>query len=414
MASRSHFFFVVRDGTVKIDYIPSCTIIDLNMDIEKYRDPREFPISHEILAQFGKGDLVRLAGAGYSGLDASIKHTKAELIDLIHDKWSDIVDAVEEHHLEWIEIGLHRTTASLLDTEDKDRDFDTDDALYQEIQLPEGYLNDGSDFGEMPDTKPDGKPVLKVLLYQPAGQFLFDVSLESPFISIMSFKEQIIAKISTFNPSSALKVSDFKLLHEGFGLKDEALLVECLVWGDVQLKLVMQLMLKGGGVSSVKRSSAFKPKSQSFKETYATKCRAINKTVLAPLACAEKAEATLMSFASEVEQKSAEDALFKLLSSVSDDDIKTIDGILGQKGGTVGSKLDECASLVFGMQELSTVKTNIEHVMDGASSLLQFAVSKLSASSGSEVKSFRALVDKCKFVKLGQKMPTAQVEDMDL
>lgn len=128
------------------------------------------------------------------------------------------MDAVEKHYKTWIELRNHRTTASSLDTEDTDRDCDTDDALYQEIQLPEGYLQDGSDFGEMPDTKPDGKPVVKVLLYQPAGEFLFDVSLESPFVSVMSFKEPIITKISTFNPSRALTVSDFKLLH-GFCLE---------------------------------------------------------------------------------------------------------------------------------------------------------------------------------------------------
>lgn len=115
----------------------------------------------------------------------------------------------------------------------------------------------------------------------------------------------------------------------------------------------------GRRATQVKKSSAFKQKSQSFKETYATKRRAINKTVLAPFACAEKAEATLVSLASDVERKSAEDTLFKLMSLVSDDDIKAIDGILSQKGGTAGSKLDECPSLVFGMQELSTVKTNI-------------------------------------------------------
>lgn len=57
MASMSHVFFLVRDGTLKSDYIHSGTVIDLNMDIEHYRDPREYPIRREVLRHFGKATL---------------------------------------------------------------------------------------------------------------------------------------------------------------------------------------------------------------------------------------------------------------------------------------------------------------------------------------------------------------------
>ena len=218
-------------------------------------DAKDCVPRRDILKRWLVRDLARLANAGYV-CRVSIKDKKDDIIDKILDKWSDIVDAVQKTHNDFMGCGTHiSSTSHAVETSD---DEEVDEDLYNDMflqHLPKGYLTDSSDF----DQKDDPKCAVMVKFYQPNGDYLFGLPVENPRIEIGELKVMVIDKVLELNPSSTLTMEAFKLYHEGDRMDTEFKLVTLLEWGSKELRLTLGLTLKGGGKSvQVKKDAMLK------------------------------------------------------------------------------------------------------------------------------------------------------------
>ena len=119
------------------------------------------------------------------------------------------------------------------------------------------YLRDPSCFDD--PINENTKPV-RLNISEFKGKHLFAIVLENPDVSIMTFKQMVVGKISALARASGapnnkvLTVEDFNLTYDGMVLDDLAYISNILDEQTSELDLTIVLKLRGGGGAGVRKS----------------------------------------------------------------------------------------------------------------------------------------------------------------
>eukprot|EP00438_Fugacium_kawagutii_P029904 Skav200821 [mRNA] locus=scaffold4339:2106:2885:- [translate_table: standard] len=169
----------------------------------------------------------------------------------------------------------------------------------------------------------------------------------------------------------------------------------------------VEVKLRGvGGARSIKptKKDAKLEKSMGYKKALDEASASVNRQVLTPLDFVGVVEKNLHTFANSI-QNNAEDAILKAMMPLSIAELDEMTRDVSQKGGSVEGKIVKYAGRLLGLHQVIEAHRSLDCVIQSAESLLMMAVNK-TAGEGSDLVAFKKLIERARYVKMGQESMT--------
>eukprot|EP00435_Cladocopium_sp_Y103_P000455 s2333_g1.t1 len=274
-------------------------------------------------------------------------------------------------------------------------------------QVPEGYLSEvgaPSVAGE-PEDEPSGVALvvqLKSLLKEP--HVINDFVVQKGW-SVAKLRDEIMKEhgipmsksktVKLYNPRT------MKYLLEDTRIKVSTLVTRNdLIDGD---ELHLSTNITGGARAVTKQTKKdMIMKANEYKKAMSEANSLINRPSVEALTAVQNAEVVLQTFATNVEVN-AENALMTVFSNLNIQKLDAIYAELARKGGNMESKLANVSVDVFGMEDVATASESIANILQSASSMLMYGVTKLNAENKvKDMSAVKTILDRAKFMKMGQ------------